>query len=746
MNERDLFLSALGFEDPADRQAHLREICGDDAKLLSRVEALLESHESQFLKTPAIEQMADDSETQPEATMLVENGSTLEDESEPECFDSHPADTVLRSRHDREDEIPLGFLQPSAREDSLGRLDHYEILEILGQGAFGTVLKAFDEQLHRVVAIKVMSTEMAATSPARKRFLREAQSSAAVRHENVVNIYNVGEKPIPFLVMEFIPGQTLQQRLKATGPLDVPEVLRLGKQIAYGLAAAHSEQLIHRDVKPGNILLDSSIDDRVKITDFGLARAADDASMTQSGMIAGTPLYMAPEQALGQKLDQRADLFSFGSVLYQMLGGRPPFRAPNSIAVLKRVVEDRPRPLNELIPEIPEWMCHIVARLHEKNPDDRFQSAKEVGELLDVCLTDLQQGRLPQVDAPPSTVKLIEEAQVRPTPLQVVRPSVRSVLKVVAALLILIAGLAITEATGMTKLSQAVVRLVLGSGTLVIETDDPNLTVSVDGEEVTITGAGIKQLTLTPGKHQIAAFKNGEPIKQELVTITRNGEVRLRLSLERSPEIARSRSVRAGNNSPADAPPSAIAPFDAEQAKTHQEAWAKHLGVPVEYENSIGMKFRLIPPGEFLMGSTPEEIDTALQLATDNQTWKQHIQSEGPQHRVILTQPIYVGVTEVTQAQYQHVMGTNPSHFSTTGAAKNAFVGLETSNHPVEMVNWNDAAEFCAKLSRLEQRKPFYFRIGQTTTSLEGTGYRLPTEAEWEFACRAGTTTQFWER
>src|SRR5213080_4222763 len=169
----------------------------------------------------------------------------------------------------------LGFLQPAARPDSLGRLGHYEILEVLGCGGFGIVFRAFDEVLQRVVAIKVLAPQMAATSPARKRFLREARSSAQVRHENVVQVYAVEEQPLPYLVMEFIPGETLQQRLDRTGPLDVPEVLRIGRQIAEGLAAAHVQGLIHRDIKPANILLTGDGPHlRVKITDFGLARAA----------------------------------------------------------------------------------------------------------------------------------------------------------------------------------------------------------------------------------------------------------------------------------------------------------------------------------------------------------------------------------------------------------------------------------------------------------------------------------------
>ncbi len=164
-------------------------------------------------------------------------------------------------------------------------MSHYEILQVLGRGGFGIVLRAFDEVLQRVVAIKVLAPDVAATSPARKRFLREARSSAQIRHDNVVQVYAVEELPLPYIVMEFIPGETLQQRLDRSGPFEIEETVRIGRQIAEGLAAAHANDLIHRDIKPGNILLESG-QQRVKITDFGLARAVDDASLSQSGQIA----------------------------------------------------------------------------------------------------------------------------------------------------------------------------------------------------------------------------------------------------------------------------------------------------------------------------------------------------------------------------------------------------------------------------------------------------------------------------
>ncbi len=294
----------------------------------------------------------------------------------------HDPDATLGEPHEDDEESLLELLHPPTRPGALGRLEHYEVLEVLGKGGFGIVLKAFDDMLHRIVAIKIMAPRLASTSPARKRFLREARAAAAIRHENVVDIHAVAEQPIPYLVMEYIAGETLQQKLNRVGPIEVPEVLRIGQQVARGLAAAHSLGLLHRDIKPGNILLESGVEQRVKITDFGLARAADDASLTQSGYIAGTPMYMAPEQALGQKIDHRADLFSLGSVLYVMCSGRPPFRAANTLAVLKRVAEETPRPIPEIIPEVPEWLCAIIERLHAKSPADRFSLAKEVADLL----------------------------------------------------------------------------------------------------------------------------------------------------------------------------------------------------------------------------------------------------------------------------------------------------------------------------------------------------------------------------
>ena len=522
MTEREIFLEAAEQPDEAARVAYLDRACEGDAGLRDRVEALLRSHDpaGSFLASPAV--------APPERHELA----TL------------PIDSVATPDDENEADDALDFLQPSTRPDSLGRIGHYEILEVLGKGGFGIVFRAFDETLQRVVAIKVLSAQIAATSPARKRFLREARSSAKVRHENIVQVYAVEEQPLPYLVMEFIPGETLQERLDRTGPLETAEVLQIGRQIALGLAAAHGAGLIHRDIKPGNILLEAGPHPHVKITDFGLARAADDASMTQSGTVAGTPMFMAPEQARGDTLDHRADLFSFGSVLYTMCSGRPPFRAKNTLAVLKRVAEDTPRPIPEIIPEVSQWLCDIITRLHAKNPADRFSSAQEVAGLLARSLQALRsdgaRAALPLAAGPapdaaePTVPRILDPGETVALPPRIGPRFAGRRHRVVAAsfLLVLLAGLGLAEASGVSNVRGVVVRLFFPDGTLVVEVDDPGVSVRIDGSDLVITGTGVKELRVKPGDYRVVASKDGRVVQQELVRVERNGQRIFRVTRE----------------------------------------------------------------------------------------------------------------------------------------------------------------------------------------------------------------------
>lgn len=303
-----------------------------------------------------------------------------------------PASDSLPSARGR-GQMKLDFLSPAAHPELLGQLGRYQIEQVIGAGGMGIVLKGFDTDLNRPVAVKVLAPHLAHSGAARQRFAREARAAAAVVHEHVVAIYNVeSEEETPFLVMQYVSGRSLQERVDLEGPLAAEEILRIGMQAAAGLAAAHAQGVIHRDVKPANILLENGVE-RTLLTDFGLARAADDASLTHSGIVAGTPHYMSPEQASGESADGRSDLFSLGSVLYFMATGHPPFRAEQAMAVLNRICHDRPRPVSETNRQIPRELSDVIHRLLEKKPSRRFASAEEVRQALAEVLQQLQSPR-----------------------------------------------------------------------------------------------------------------------------------------------------------------------------------------------------------------------------------------------------------------------------------------------------------------------------------------------------------------
>lgn len=314
--------------------------------------------------------------------------------------------------------FPPGFLGPSDYPGAIGRLGQYEMLQLLGRGGMGAVFKAYDPSLHRIVAIKLLAPHLAHNPQARKRFIREAQAAAAVSHDHVVTTHAIDESAEqPAIVMQYVSGRSLQQKLDADGALELKEILRIGLQTAAGLAAAHAQGLVHRDVKPANILLENGVQ-RVKLTDFGLARTVDDYGLTASGVIAGTPQYMAPEQAQGETITARADLFSLGSVMYAMCTGHSPFRASTTMGVLKNVCDATPRPIRDLNPDVPDWLCAIIDRLLAKDPARRFATAKEVAELLEQWLAHVQRPlSVPSpapVCAPPAQIESIAAAAAEP--------------------------------------------------------------------------------------------------------------------------------------------------------------------------------------------------------------------------------------------------------------------------------------------------------------------------------------------
>jgi serine/threonine-protein kinase len=276
-------------------------------------------------------------------------------------------------------------------------LSHFRIVEKLGEGGMGVVYKATDEKLGRAVALKVLPEHFAESQERRQRFLREARSAAAVTHANIATVYEVGEADgHVFIAMEFIKGRSLREVLAERLP--VPEALRIAKSIVRGLAAAHENGVVHRDLKPENVMVTPKGD--VKILDFGLAKlhethtpsvlaeARTEQQITEEGRVLGTPAYMSPEQARGETVDARSDVFSFGVMLYEMLAGVRPFQGGTAIAILMAVTTKEPEPVAALNPEVTPEVSGVVERCLKKLPDARYANGQDVVEALGALVSE----------------------------------------------------------------------------------------------------------------------------------------------------------------------------------------------------------------------------------------------------------------------------------------------------------------------------------------------------------------------
>jgi serine/threonine protein kinase/formylglycine-generating enzyme required for sulfatase activity/WD40 repeat protein len=606
-------------------------------------------------------------------------------------------------------------------------MGEYVVLDRIGAGGMGEVLKARHRRMKRVVAMKVIASKAMRSPDAVKRFYREVEAAARLNHPNIVQAHDASEfQGIHYLVMEFVDGLDLAHLIKGHGPLSVDQAIDCTLQTARGLQYAHEEGIIHRDIKPGNLLLDRK--GTIKILDMGLARmelaeADEPERLTASGQVMGTCDYMAPEQAEDtHRADPRADVYSLGCTLYRLLTGKPPYSGDTLIKILLAHREAPIPSLRAIRPEVPETLDDVYQRMLAKRPEDRYQSMGEVIEDLEVCRRgDQTTGEgMPRESSSDHALKSFLE----------------------------------NLAEGATGLRPVQTPKITG-GTPVPPIDETMQSQVVEQE----TGPGaFTRLTHMPRRKLLTYAGIGGGVALCVVLL---GLLVVALNRGRSPRspAGEGPGVRAGQKQNG-SPPLAKAPFDAKQARKHQDAWAKHLGVPVEMTNSIGMKFVLIPPGEFKMGSTPEEIarETAcgLEQGKNNElgwkTWySNRVSSEGPRHDVTITKPFHLGMYLVTQGEYERVMGVNPSAFSSRQMNASAFkpplldaevgdrtkyakmmAGKDTSRHPVETVSWDDCAEFCQRLSALPAEQALR-RV-----------YRLPTEAEWEYACRAGTTTRWW--
>lgn len=286
------------------------------------------------------------------------------------------------------------FLAPPQAPDEMGRMGPYRVLKILGTGGMGVVFQAEDPQLGRLVAIKAMRPTLIGDDTCRKRFFKEARAAAAIDHEHIVTVYQVGDdRGFPYLAMQYLHGENLEDRIWREKMLPIDEVIRIGREVAQGLLAAHEQGLIHRDIKPSNIWLETSRKlpnqpsnrgGRVKILDFGLARIAGDDSqhITHTGFVVGTAGYIAPEQARGLHVDSRCDLFSLGCVLYEMCTGVVPFQGSDAMSRLTALAVEQPRTPKQLNPELPAKLSELVMWLLNKAPDDRPRSAQQVVDAL----------------------------------------------------------------------------------------------------------------------------------------------------------------------------------------------------------------------------------------------------------------------------------------------------------------------------------------------------------------------------
>ena len=585
----------------------------------------------------------------------------------------------------------------------------YQLLEELGRGGMGVVFHGFDPAIGRPVAIKIIRASQFASAledaEFKLRFAREAAAAGRLSHPNIVTIYQFAEEGgVRYLVQELVHGRSLEQMLSNNQPQDRNTAVSILSQVADALDYAHGEGVVHRDIKPGNILVRP--DGKVKITDFGIAHIASE-TVTRTGVTLGTPAYMSPEQIMSARVSGKADQFSLAVTAYQMLSGKRPFAADSGPALMHQIVPEEPQPLHTVNPAVSARTSEVISRALAKTPEDRFARCNEFAERLAESL-NAGVGRGQRSVA---TETMQAAAGGVPAPERHRRRS-RVELWVASGLAVL--GLAWigwvnwphrVPAPLAEKSGEGVSRPIERSSRSPLPEEKVSASVVADHrlEAGALQPSGPKPIANPPSKTGSPSLETGAGAlgaSENKQSPTLRANTPLPKEKVSAPDVADHRSEAGA------LPPSEPKPIVSPPSKTGSpslETGAGTLGASenkqsptlragtIKVNPKDGLTYVWIPPGTFQMGCSPGDTECGV--------------NEKPEHQVTLTKGFSIGQTEVTQEAYRKVMGKNPSHF-------------DGARLPVESVTWPEAQAYC-----------------------HAVGMRLPTEAEWEYAARAGNAS-----